>query len=527
MASGEQKMGGEASLPAKSNGGPAKGHAVRLAGLEKRFGGVRALKGIDLTIGAGQVHALVGENGAGKSTCLGVLAGRVTPDSGEVEVFGQAASLGSPKGARQRGVASIYQELTIVPDLSTQANVFLGTDRKRLGFLREREMTANFDRLCSELGVDFKADRPAGELSIADQQLLEVMRALTLDPQLILFDEPTAVLAPREREVLYRIIRSLREEGRTVVFVSHNLEEVMQLSDQVTVFRDGELVESRPVAGWTKDSLVEAMLDEDLSEQQRAAAERPSSVREDGPPALEVRGLAVGRNVNGVDFSVMPGEILGIAGLVGSGRSTTLRAIAGAQKPLAGEMVLAGESAGWPRSVRAATRRGIFAIPEERRRSGLVMELSGLENIILSDIAGAAKMGFLGRHPGIGRAGEAARAVAFDEARLHEPVANLSGGNQQKILLARAVYRGPSVLLADEPTRGVDVGAKAEIIASLRALADGGMAVIVVSSEFEELEEACDRVLVLAKGSLVGSLTQERITADEMLRLSFRRPEDR
>ena len=520
-------MGSNETHPStQPNGGPDKGHAVRLVGLEKRFGGVRALKGIDLTIDAGQVHALVGENGAGKSTCLGVLAGRVAPDSGEVEVFGEAAPLGSPKGARQRGVASIYQELTIVPDLSTQANVFLGIDRERLGFLRERDMTATFHLLCRELGIEIQADLPAGQLSIADQQLLEVMRALTLDPQLILFDEPTAVLAPREREVLYRIIRSLREEGRTVVFVSHNLDEVMQLSDHVTVFRDGELVESRPVEAWTKDSLVEAMLDEDLDEHQRIAAGRPASVRQGVPPALEVRNLAVGRNVHGVGFGVMPGEILGIAGLVGSGRSTMLRAIAGAQRPVAGEMLLAGEPVGWPRSVRAATRHGIFSIPEERRRSGLVMELSGLENIILSDLAAAAKLGFLGRHPGIAKAGEAARAVRFDVARLPEPVGNLSGGNQQKILLARAVYRSPSVLLADEPTRGVDVGAKAEIIASLRSLANDGMAVIVVSSEFEELGEACDRVLILAKGRLVGSLAKERISADEMLRLSFRQPEN-
>jgi ABC-type sugar transport system ATPase subunit len=503
-----------------------KGPAVRLAGLEKRFGGVRALKGIDLTIAPGQVHALVGENGAGKSTCLGVLAGRVTPDAGEVELFGEAAALGSPKLARRRGVASIYQELTIVPDLSTQANVFLGSDRRRLGFLRERDMTSSFRGLCSDLGVEIQADRRAGGLSIADQQLLEVMRALTLDPQLILFDEPTAVLAPREREVLYRIIRSLREEGRTIVFVSHNLDEVMQLSDQITVFRDGALVESRPVGDWTKDALVEAMLDEDIGEHERTVAQRGSAVRAGATPAIEVRDLTVGRNVHGVELAVMPGEIVGIAGLVGSGRSTTLRAIAGAQKPIGGAMLLGGKELGWPRNVRAATRQGIFSIPEERRRSGLVMQLSGLENIILSDIGAAARMGFLGRRPGSGKAREAARAVGFDETRLREPVGNLSGGNQQKILLARAVYRNPSVLLADEPTRGVDVGAKAEIIASLRSLAGEGMALLVVSSEFEELEEACDRVLVLAKGRLVGALDKEEITADEMLRLSFRLPED-
>jgi ribose transport system ATP-binding protein/rhamnose transport system ATP-binding protein len=512
----------------QSDGGAFTGPAVRLAGLEKKFGGVTALHGIDLTIGSGQVHALVGENGAGKSTCLGVLAGRVTPDSGEVELFGEPAPLGSPKGARQAGVASIYQELTIVPELSTQANVFLGSDLKRLGFLREREMVTEFRELCSRLGIDVRADVDAGTLSIADQQLLEVMRALTLDPQLILFDEPTAALAPREREVLYGIVRSLQAEGRTVVFVSHNLEEVIELSDQVTVFRDGELVESKPVDAWTKDSLVEAMLDEKISgagddsaadRRMRAAASQASG------PALEVRGLEVGKSVRNVDLDVRPGEILGLAGLVGSGRSTILRAIAGVQKAAAGQMSIGGADIGWPRNVRSACRHGIFTVPEDRRRSGLVMELSGLENIILSDIGAAARFGFLGRQPGIAQAREAARAVGFQEARLSEPVANLSGGNQQKILLARAVYRKPLVLLADEPTRGVDVGAKAEIAASLRALSESGMSIIAVSSEFEELEEICDRVLVLSRGQIVGSLTREETSADEMLRLSFQRPE--
>lgn len=519
-------MGSIDTTSTQLDDGAFDGPAVQLSGLEKKFGGVAALRGINLTIGAGQVHALVGENGAGKSTCLGVLGGRVTPDSGEVELFGKPAPLGSPKGARQAGVASIYQELTIVPDLSTQANVFLGSDLKRLGFLREQEMAAEFRRLCSRLGVDIRADQPAGVLSIADQQLLEVMRALTLDPQLILFDEPTAALAPREREVLYGIVRSLRAEGRTVVFVSHNLEEVMELSDQVTVFRDGQLVESRPVDRWTKDALVEKMLDEDLSQRGYVAHRRPAAAGTNGKPALEVRGLTVGRTVRDVDLEVHPGEVLGLAGLVGSGRSTILRAIAGAQKASGGQMLINGDAVGWPRNVRVACGHGIFTVPEDRRRSGLVMELSGLENIILSDIGAAARFGFVGRQPGIARAREAARAVHFQEARLSEPVANLSGGNQQKILLARAVYRKPLVLLADEPTRGVDIGAKAEIAASLRSLSERGMSIIAVSSEFEQLEEICDRVLVLSRGRVVGSLTEERITADEMLPLSFKRPED-
>lgn len=501
--------------------------AVEFVGIAKTFGAVRALRGINLTIRRNEVHALVGENGAGKSTCLGVLAGRVTPDRGDVKLFGMPASLGNPRAARHAGVASIFQELTIVPHLSTQANVFLGTDRARLGFLREREMIEEFQRLCDRLNVELPVDRPAGELSIANQQLLEIMRALTLDPQLILFDEPTASLGQREREVFYEIVRSLRAEGRTVAFVSHNLNEVLDLSDTVTVFRDGQLIETQPASRWTQETLVDAMLSPAVRDTMRAYAatghesEKVSGAG-DSTPALKVIDLAVGDKVRGIDLEVHPGGILGIAGLVGSGRSTVMRAIIGAQHVKSGRMVFEGEEVPWPRTVRAATRLGIFSVPEERRRSGLVMGLSALENIVLSDIGAASRWGYVGRRAGLERAHEAARAVGFAETRLGDRVAGLSGGNQQKVVLARAVYRNPKVLLADEPTRGVDVGSKAEIAESLRRLAAGGMAVIVVSSELEELEALCDEVVVMTRGRLAGSLQGDELTVHDMLRLVFR-----
>jgi ABC-type sugar transport system ATPase subunit len=499
-----------------------------LTGIVKTFGGVQALRGIDLVVEPGQVHALVGENGAGKSTCLGVLAGRVVPDSGTLELFGQQAALGSPKSSRKAGVASIYQELTIVPELSTQANVFLGSERSRAGWLSSRAMKREYGRLCERLGVDIPTDVEAGELSVADQQLLELMRGLATEPRMILFDEPTAALAPREREGLYGIIRGLRADGVAVVFVSHNLDEVLGLSDRVTVFRDGAVVSSGPVDAWSKGKLVAAMLGHPAEEGALSLPDMdlPPPDPDGGEVRMQVAGLEVGHSLRHLDLTVQRGELLGIAGLVGSGRSTSLRAIAGAVRAANGTMELDGVAVAWPASVRASQRRGIFMIPEDRRRSGLMMEMSGVDNILVSNLNGVARLGIVDRGAARRRAAEAAEAVGFRVERLNDPVGNLSGGNQQKILLARAVYRNPKVLLADEPTRGVDVGAKAEIAASLRRLAADGMSVVVVSSEFEELEELCDRVVVLSRGEVVETVTGDDITVQRMLNLAFQHPHD-
>lgn len=296
--------------------------AVRVRGLAKHFGATQALADIDLDVPRGTIHALVGENGAGKSTCLGAIAGRISPSSGLVEVLGHPLHHGDPRAARRAGVAAIYQELTISPQLSTQANVFLGNEVVSRGLLREAEMRAAFLKLCTEMEVQLPADVPAGSLSVADQQLLEIQRALVTDPRVILFDEPTASLAAHEREVLFEVMRSLRARGVTLILVSHNLEEVLAISDAVTVFRNGRLIRTAAATEWTKASLVQAMLGEKMRE---LTAGRTSTARTDGTaPLVSVRNLVVPGVLGPIDFDLWPGEILGVGGVVGSGRGCAI-----------------------------------------------------------------------------------------------------------------------------------------------------------------------------------------------------------
>jgi ABC-type sugar transport system ATPase subunit len=509
---------GDPALPRGHAADDGRGPAARLVGVHKRYGGVRALTGVDLTLEPGRVHALVGENGAGKSTSLGIIAGRVIPDEGDVQLFGAPAPLGRPRELRAAGVAAIYQELTIVPQLTTQANLFLGAEASRAGVLCKREMAARLESLCTRLDVDIPVGVPAGSLSIARQQLLEILRAVVLEPRLILLDEPTASLAPHEREVLYGLVRRFREDGMAVGFVSHNLDEVLDLSDTVTVFRNGRVVETAPVGDWTRQRLIESMIGATSLHRLMGEQRRPEA--RDGTPALEVRGLRVGSKVSALDLDVGRGEILGLAGLVGSGRSTVLRALAGLDAAT-GSLRVDGKDHRWPKSPRSAHAAGLFLVPEDRRGAGLVMQRDGVENILLSSYGRVSRSGLLDRRRGHAEAEGFAAAVRFERSRLNEPVANLSGGNQQKIVLARAMCRRPVVLLADEPTRGIDVGAKADVMSTLRRLADDGMAIVVVSSELEELEELCDRVVVLAAGRLAGELRGPQATAANMVRLAF------
>jgi ABC-type sugar transport system ATPase subunit len=499
---------------------PAPDAAITLESISKRYGGTLALNGIDLRIPRGQIRALVGENGAGKSTCLGVLAGRVVPDGGVARVFGDNLEFGDPRSARRTGIATIFQELTIVPALSTQANVFLGQDLSRRGLRDDREMRRRFVAMCDELGVQIPADVPCGSLSVAGQQLVEIMRALVGAPRVILFDEPTASLAPREREVLYRIIRDQQARGTTIIFVSHNLDEVLALAEEVTVFRGGRKSGEREARAWSKDELVRAMVGRDLEREVRAA-----DAEADAPnrgTVLRVDSLSA-RGLRDISLHVGAGEIVGVGGLVGSGRSSLLRAIAGDIAVDAGSIEVAGGAVRWPKSVRQARGHGIVMVPEDRKTAGILPGLSASENILVSDFGATSRFGIISRSRAREAAASAARQMHFSESRLPDAARTLSGGNQQKLLLARAAHCRPLVLLADEPTRGVDVGAKAEIMRTLKEIASTGTAVVVVSSELEDLELLCDRVVVLADGEVTGELTRaDGITGRGILQLAFR-----
>lgn len=487
--------------------------AISTRGLGKRFGRTQALSSIDLDIEAGTIHALVGENGAGKSTLLGILAGRVQQSDGTFEVFGEPVSLGSPRAARRAGIAAIYQELTIIDPLTAVANVFVSRPRSRGGVLDERTMRRRYEELSSQFGVSVPADAVARDLSVAQQQVLEILRALDAEAKIIFFDEPTAPLGASERESLFAMMRDLRAQGVTMVFVSHALDEVLSIADHVTVFRDGRKTASRPVGEWTKQTLVNEMLGRVESitaplatadgEVDRPVHPRGSARRAVTDEGIRVEGLKVSGSDEGIDFELRSGEIVGLGGLVGSGRSSVLHALAGLDRRASGRMWLDGKEVTWPRTVRHSLALGIALLPEDRKTQGLVLTLSAAENIVVSDYRSVSRRGVLTPRLMGRAAAEVAPAYGFDTARLTEPARNLSGGNQQKLLLARWGHRPPRFLLADEPTRGIDVGAKSEILETLRQRADAGAGVLIVSSELEEVAETAERVLVMSSGRIV------------------------
>jgi ABC-type sugar transport system ATPase subunit len=515
-------------------------NAVVITDLVKVYGRTRALKGVSMSIEAGTVNALVGENGAGKSTALGVLAGRVPPTGGKVEVFGEELRYGDPRFSRRAGVVAIYQELTIVPALTVEANVFLAGPLSSAGFLSEREMRARYIELCDRIGVRAHPPRTlARELSVADQQILEILRALVSDARIILFDEPTASLAVPEREALFRLIRTLRADGVTIVLVSHNLDEVLDIADVVTVFRDGLLTVSEDRANFTKAILVEAMIGkagdsrikaellEEVGETApAAAATTPVRVRRSrgGTPVLSASEITTPGVVTDLSIEVHAGEVVGVGGLVGSGRTSLLRALAGLTPTSTGRMWIDGNEVAWPRTVRRALQYGIALVPEDRKSQGLVMPMSVMDNIALSNFRGVARRGLLSPREVERVTAEMGESFGLSRSRLRDPAWVLSGGNQQKLLLARWKHLTPRILLCDEPTRGIDVGAKAEILRSLEAMADDGLGIVIVSSELEEVVTVADRVVVLSEGEQVGTLDSEGgdITTADVLNLAFR-----
>lgn len=503
--------------------------------LSKSYGNIQAIDRIDLDVTAGTVHALVGENGAGKSTFLGVLAGRISPSKGTAHIFGQELPYGEPRDIRRIGVAAIYQELMVVPELSAQANVYLGQSLSRGGVLREQAMQEGFDALCQRLGVRIPPTTPAGSLAVAEQQMLEIMRALVASARVVLFDEPTAALPPQDREGLFKVIADLRAQGVTIMFVSHNLDEVLEIADIVTVFRDGRLAVSAPVGEWTKPSLVEAMLghaativltadeipeDEGASKSTRSRSGRQS----DRAVLLRAEKLTVPHAIEDITIEVRAGEIVGLSGLVGSGRTTALRALAGLEPQASGRLWIEGQEVPWPRTVRDARRLGIALLPEDRKLEGLVLGMSAMDNIVMSDFSSVSRGGFISDRRAIKSAAKASAEFGIPAERLTDAAGNLSGGNQQKLLLARWRHSAPKILLADEPTRGIDVGAKVEILGALRRMAADGKGVMLASSELEEVAAVSDRVVVLAEGRQVAEIdgNDRNIDVQEILRAAFK-----
>jgi len=491
--------------------------ALHMRGMSKTYPGVVALDDVWLQVDHGEVHALVGENGAGKSTLMKVAAGAVTQDRGDTVIFGEQVPPGDPRAAAAAGMAMIYQELTVVPGMSAAYNVFLGQlPRRLLGFIGRAEVASRFEALAAQIGVEMDPNVTAGRLPVPKQRLLEVMRALAQDRRLMVMDEPTASLGHDDREHLQSVVRRLRGDGGTVVYISHDLDEVLDLADRVTVMREGRIIETRPVSDWNKRALVTAMLGRNLE-----GLGRRQSLGTHGSNVLQIRKLVADHGGVRVDeLSVAAGEIVGVGGLVGSGRTELLRAIAGADSTAHGDLTMNGTTRPLPRSVSASLALGIALVPEERQRDGLCLGQSAQINVLLAGLQSASKHGWLSPRRAQRHAFGPAHAMGFDTARLSQPAGTFSGGNQQKLLLARWLHRRPKILMLDEPTRGIDLGAKEEVFKSMRVLADQGMGVLLVSSDLDEIVNHSDRVAVMARGSIITTLDTP-VTVKEILEIAF------
>ncbi|GAA3377735.1 sugar ABC transporter ATP-binding protein [Streptomyces sannanensis] len=496
---------------------PAQPPLLTMSGITKSFPGVRALDGVDLEVQAGEVHCLLGQNGAGKSTLIKVLAGAHQPDDGTITWHGEQVALKSPIAAMRRGIATIYQELDLVEGLSVAENVFLGHEPTTAGFVvNGREARTTTGALLHRLGhPEIDPGRLVGSLSAAQQQIVSMARALSHDVRLIVMDEPSAALDPDETANLFRIVADLTAEGVAVVYISHRLEEIRRIGDRVTVLKDGRAVAvGLPAKDTPTREVVALMTGRNV---EYVFPERP--VRPpDGEPVLRTEGLAREGEFAPLDLEVRPGEIVGLAGLVGSGRSEILETVYGARRPGAGRVYVDGRPLR-PGSVRAAVRAGLGLAPEERKAQGLLMLESVTRNVSVSSLSRFSRAGWLNRTGERDAARQATRKLSLRPDNPDAPIRTLSGGNQQKAVLARWLLRGCRVLLLDEPTRGVDVGARAELYAVIRRLADEGLAVLLVSSEVPEVLGLADRVLVLREGRVVHTAPARELDEHRVLDL--------
>ncbi|MFI9392550.1 sugar ABC transporter ATP-binding protein [Streptomyces bauhiniae] len=484
---------------------------LAVQGLSKSFGAVRALRNVSLELYAGQVHALAGENGAGKSTLIKTLAGVHRPDTGVVSLNGEPVVLHGPADARDAGVAVIHQEPTLFPDLSVAENIFMGRQpRRSLRRVDHRAMNAAAGALFARLAVDLDPERPARGLSIADQQLVETAKALSFDARVLIMDEPTAALTGSEVARLFGVVRALRDQGCAILFVSHRLEEIFDLCQYVTTLRDGEVVASEPAGDLTEEALVRRMVGRDLGELY------PKEPAEPGEVALSVRRLTREGVFTDVSFEVRGGEIVGLAGLVGAGRSEVARAVFGVDKWDAGTAEVCGRplTNGSPSAAMAA---GLVLVPEDRRAQGLVMDMSIERNIGLTGLRSTVRAGLMDRGAERSRALDWAVRLKVKYARIADAVGTLSGGNQQKVVLAKWLATGPRVLIVDEPTRGIDIGTKAEVHRLLSGLAADGVAVLMISSDLPEILGMADRVLVMHEGRLTAELPRADATEESVL----------
>ncbi|MBZ4321403.1 sugar ABC transporter ATP-binding protein [Streptomyces huiliensis] len=507
-------------------GPPGRAELLRVEGVTKAFPGVKALDGVDLRLLAGEVHVLLGENGAGKSTLIKMLAGAHRPDTGRIVVGGREVAVRSAQDAERLGIATIHQEFNLVPGLTVAENVFLGRQpRNRLGLVDRRTMNERAARLLERVRLRVPPTAPVAGLGIAALQMVEIAKALSLDARVLIMDEPTAVLTSGEVATLFGIVRELRDSGVGVVFITHHLEEIAALGDRVTVLRDGRSVAEVP-ASTAEDELIRLMVGRDVTEQY------PRRRTPAGAPLLRVRGLTR-RGVAGapgfedVDLEVRAGEVVGLAGLVGAGRTEVARAVFGVDRYTAGSVEVDGRVLR-PGDVRAAMRAGVGLVPEDRKAQGLLLDAPLHDNLTLARLHRDTRAGLVDRRAQRREAAAMAGRLKVRMSGLEQPARTLSGGNQQKVVIGKWLLAGVRLLILDEPTRGVDVGAKVEIYRLVNELTAAGCGVLMVSSDLPEVLGMSDRVLVMARGRVVGEVPggdQGPAAQDAVMELAVRHAE--
>ncbi|OLV18991.1 sugar ABC transporter ATP-binding protein [Deinococcus marmoris] len=498
--------------PTSSGGSPL----LDMQGIQKSFAGVAALAQASLTVGAGEVHALIGQNGAGKSTMIKVLTGAYQRDGGSITFAGGPAAFSSPLAAQLGGIATIYQEVNLIALRTVAENIFLGREPKKWGLIQWPVMNAEASRLLKELGISLDVTQPLGTFSTAIQQMVALARAVSINARLVIMDEPTSSLNEREVETLFGVIRGLKDRGVSVIFVSHRLDELYAVCDRITVMRDGRTVYAGNMADISRLQLVEQMLGREIKNEGAQTGFVKSGAGKSGEPLLKAEGIRLGQRLSGASVAVRQGEVVGLAGLLGSGRSELARVIFGADTPDAGTVTLDGQPAHF-RTPAEAIRAGLGFCSEDRKAEGIIPELSVRENLTLAILPRLARAGVVDTARQSEIVDRFVAQLGIKTSNPDQPIRELSGGNQQKVLLARWLATDPRLLILDEPTRGIDVGAKAEIQRLIGELAQDGLGVLMISSELEELIEGCHEVTVLHDGHSVARLSGDRITEPELL----------
>ena len=498
---------------------------IRLSarGIGKRFPGVVALDKVDLTLRSGEVHALMGENGAGKSTLLKILTGLYACDEGAIELDGARVQPSDPRDAQRLGISIIHQELNQVPELSVYENFFLGRERRSaMGWLDRVAMRIETSRWLAEVGLSLQPNRLLRGLRVAERQLLEIAKAISIDAKVLLMDEPTTALSGDEVKQMFRITRSLRDRGMAIVYISHRMDEVFEIADRITVLRDGRLVDCRPAADYTRDSLITQMVGRPLPEF------FPEVKPHLGAELIRVRGLSVvaragKQRLTDINLHVSAGEVVGLAGLLGAGRTELLEAIFGVAPPSTreGDISINGKPTRFD-SPRDAIAAGLGFVAEDRKGQSLALGRPVSENVTLAGLARFVSNGLINLREEAHGVDAAIRALRIKTPTAATPVGLLSGGNQQKVVFARHWLTQPKVFLLDEPTQGIDVGAKAEIYALVRRLADDGAAVLLASSDMPELLALCDRIVVMCAGTIAGELSRQDASQERILDLATR-----